>query len=646
MRGRKKLFPSSKYVWNTLSNIKPLLVLFGTLFIACSEKQPENTTQTSSSEIERFLPFQSIDLNDRSGFKEPTDNWKIVGDVFVDRSKDGVIIPEEGQGVLVNLPAEGMNQNLFTGFEHGDIELELDVMMPLHSNSGLYFQGRYEVQLFDSWGVKDPQYGDMGGIYQRWDESRGKGKEGFEGHRPLMNAAKSPGLWQHIRVIFHAPRFDAAGLKTANALFEEVWLNGVLVQKNVEVTGPTQAAAFQNEKAQGPLMIQGDHGAVAFKNMHYKLYNEKAISFKDLTMREYESTGKVLPNLDSLLVVREIKTDSISPAWIANDYSQRILKYSGNWIVPESGDYLFDMKVNGGAVLLIAKDSLINLNGDYNIDSLGIGKIFLQKGPVPFELIYNKHTPWIRGFQLYVEGPEMQKYSIQLPSTVASDQEGEEDYSIKVRDEPIAQRSFWMHEGTKRTHCISVGLPRGIHYTYDLEAGSLLQLWEGEFMDAALMWHSRGEKQLGAPLGFIVSLHGDPEFAFLKDDKGIWPDNLASNPDFKQLGYEFDEQGMPTFLNEINGTRISNTLVPATAERTMTRRIEVVGDKEIWYKVADGASIKALQDGTFIINDESYFIDFSGSPSLEPMIRNSNGKAELLVKIPAGNQQLEYNITW
>src|SRR5690606_20858767 len=139
-------------------------------------------------------------------------------------------------------PEKGKNQHLFTAFEHGDIEIELDVMMPVHSNSGLYFQGRYEIQLFDSWAVYKPQHSDMGGIYHRWDNSRAE--KGYEGHPPAINAAKAPGLWQHFKIIFHAPRFNAAGQKVNNAIFKEVWLNGVLIHENQEVTGPTRSSAF------------------------------------------------------------------------------------------------------------------------------------------------------------------------------------------------------------------------------------------------------------------------------------------------------------------------------------------------------------------------------------------------------------------
>lgn len=615
------------------------------LLVSCSEKTSKVETKVTE-EVIKSLPFTSLDEKGMNAFKEVSDNWKLVGSVYADRNQDKILLSENGTEFLINSPEEAKKENLYTIFEHGDMELELDVMMPKGSNSGLYFQSRYEVQLLDSWGVKEPTYGDMGGIYQRWDETKEEGHMGFEGAAPMVNAAKAAGLWQHIKVIFHAPKFDASGSKIKNAWFEEVWLNGVLLHKNIEVTGPTRGGVGTKEVEKAPLMIQGDHGPVAFKNIQYKLYSNNVLGFKNLKLVEYENTEKLFPNLDSLNMLSESAVETFEFEKISNTNEQKIFKYSGLIDVPIAGDYLFDIKVNGGAALLIDKDTLVSMNGDYNKDSLGLGKIFLAKGDMPFSLIYNKHTPWRRHFNIHIEGPEIQKYPLQKVVQEQVDLEVKKDFSLKVEKEPIVQRSFWLHEGEKRTHCISVGMPQGTHYTYDLETGSLLQVWGGDFMDATKMWFSRGEKQLGEPKGFIISLHGDPEFALLENEHSVWPNNLVVNPDFKQQGYEFDNAGIPIFSYQINGTSIRNKLIPSDKERTLKRVITIDGSTELWYKIAEGERIEKLPDGTYIVNNESFYIDFDGSSSLKPIVRSSNGKDELLLKIAAGKHNFNYNIIW
>lgn len=207
-----------------------------------------------------------VSFNNLDTFREPGKNWVVAADAQVDPNTPNDMKPVKGEGVLVNTFSKNDRMHLYSKEEFGDLRLELDFMMAKNSNSGIYFQGRYEIQLLDSWTKLVPTSGDLGGIYTRWNAQRGN----YEGTPPVMNVAKAPGLWQHLSITFRAPVFDDKGVKITNARFEEVYLNGVLVQQEALVTGPTGSSMFQDEKATGPLVIQGDHGQVAIKNMTYQ----------------------------------------------------------------------------------------------------------------------------------------------------------------------------------------------------------------------------------------------------------------------------------------------------------------------------------------------------------------------------------------
>jgi hypothetical protein len=145
-----------------------------------------------------------------------------------------------------------------------EMTVSLEFMVPKGSNSGVYLMGRYEVQILDSWGVDEPEYSDCGGLYQSDAQEEGRR---FEGVPPRVNASKAPGEWQSFGIRFQAPKFDEDGNKIANAKFVEVKHNGTVIHENVEVPSPTRAAAFQDERPYGPLMVQGDHGPVAYRNI-------------------------------------------------------------------------------------------------------------------------------------------------------------------------------------------------------------------------------------------------------------------------------------------------------------------------------------------------------------------------------------------
>ncbi len=202
--------------------------------------------------------------NDFSNWRGNTRQWQVVGDTFTNPANEKLLSSKPGSGVIVNGPT-GRTRNILSKAEFGDVRAHIEFMVPKGSNSGVYFMGRYEIQVLDSWGVEKLKHGDCGGIYQRWDNNREP--KGFEGHPPRVNASRAPGQWQSFDVIFRAPRFDKNGRKISNARFERVVHNNRVIHEDVELTGPTRASAYNDEKPTGPLMLQGDHGPVAYRKI-------------------------------------------------------------------------------------------------------------------------------------------------------------------------------------------------------------------------------------------------------------------------------------------------------------------------------------------------------------------------------------------
>jgi len=192
--------------------------------------------------------------------------WLTTKAVLFDMVKDPKALGARSQpgDRLLNGPT-GKTANLVTDMKHGDIELYIEFMVPRGSNSGVYLHGLYEIQVFDSWGAGSPKTTDCGSIYHRWIDEKPVG-----GSAAKVNASRQPGQWQSFHAWFRAPRFDASGKKTANARFDKVLHNGVLVQENVDLAGGTRSHMPIPEAALNPLMLQGDHGPVAFRNIYYR----------------------------------------------------------------------------------------------------------------------------------------------------------------------------------------------------------------------------------------------------------------------------------------------------------------------------------------------------------------------------------------
>jgi hypothetical protein len=150
--------------------------------------------------------------------------------------------------------------NIFSKEEFGDVQLHVEFAEPSpahgegqdRGNSGVYLQGRYEVQVLDCYGNKTYPNGQTAAIY------------GIAA--PLVNACRPPGEWQTYEIIFHAPKQTADGKIQSGSI--TVLHNGVLVQDHTEIKGePTRAANLAGVAEKGPLILQ-DHGhAVRYRNI-------------------------------------------------------------------------------------------------------------------------------------------------------------------------------------------------------------------------------------------------------------------------------------------------------------------------------------------------------------------------------------------
>ncbi len=207
-----------------------------------------------------------FDGKDFAGWRQPTGEWMIAKGVSLDPADPAKFVIAPGQGIAVN-GASGRTVELISEWEFSDVDVHVEFCVPKHSNSGVYLMGRYEIQVYDSFGVAQDKYPgiECGGIYPRWINEKN-----VEGHSPRVNVSRPPGQWQTFDITFRAPRFDASGKKIANARFVKVVHNGKVVHENVELSGPTRATLWEDEKPTGPIRLQGDHGPVAYRNLRVK----------------------------------------------------------------------------------------------------------------------------------------------------------------------------------------------------------------------------------------------------------------------------------------------------------------------------------------------------------------------------------------
>ena len=133
--------------------------------------------------------------------------------------------------------------DILTDEEFGDAEFHLEYNMPPDSNSGVYLRGRYEIQLLDSLGHTYDYPAENGALYNQ--------------KRPDVEATKPAGEWQTLDITIRGMQLTAR-------------LNGVTIHDDVTIEGPTGGHLGDDDPPAGPLMLQGDHGPIQFRNIRVR----------------------------------------------------------------------------------------------------------------------------------------------------------------------------------------------------------------------------------------------------------------------------------------------------------------------------------------------------------------------------------------
>jgi len=568
-----------------------------------------------------------VNLTNLSFFDDAPKNWQIVGSVSAPFDQENTLQVEKGSGILVNNPRKNKRgEDLYTKLEHGDVDIEVDVMMARGSNSGIYLQGRYEVQLLDSWTVKVPTAGDMGGIYERWDESKPEGQKGYQGYPPRQNASRAPGLWQHLKISFEAPRFDVAGNKIANAKILNITLNGVAIHEDVELFGPTRGAIGEGEVAQGPIRIQGDHGPVAFKNMKITRYEQEAPTIDNLEYQLYQGEFEELPDLSKLTPDRTGR-----PAELTTNLStmpdQFLLRYTGTIKAQEAGTYDLEFNTPGG-------EGMLKIDGQQIIEPFksDSGRVELPAKEVPFELFYGKQVTWRDpNFTLYIKSDGLRPTLLSDP--ILQNMSSAKPIYVDANEKPLLRSFMDLPSGDRLTHTVSVSSMANVHYTYDLNRGTLVQLWRGRYLNATPMWYGRGDGS-SRPHGSVELLINEPVLTL--NELSSRNQSLSSDTTdtgFRSKGYTLDAHENPVFHYNLHGATVSDNIQVMPDGKGVSRTISVDGaTNEHYLLLASGSNIKASdQQGWYMVDGKSYYLRIDQAAA-DPFIRTSNGRQELLVK--------------
>jgi len=208
---------------------------------------------SSAMAADAITPFNGKNLDGWTCKGKIAESKWAVGIAAVDPNNPRALVvtpAPDDKGQMVT--ATGHGQDIYTVQKFGDCTIEVELMIPQGSNSGVYVSGEYEIQVLDSFGKTKVGPGDMGGLYSI--------------AAPKLNACKKPGEWQKMVIQYQAPKFEG-DKKVANGKLTKVTLNDQVIHEDLELPHQTPGGVTGKEAPTGPLMFQGNHGPAAYRNI-------------------------------------------------------------------------------------------------------------------------------------------------------------------------------------------------------------------------------------------------------------------------------------------------------------------------------------------------------------------------------------------
>ena len=599
---------------------------------------------------------QLIYLDDLSAFSNPSNNWQIIGDIFTNPATEDISISEKGSGILVgSISSLQQSSSLATKINHGDLAIEFDVLLSTNAIASIWLQGRYGLYLADNWSTETIKNAKNGALIS----PPVKGIESI-GYNPRQNVSRAPGLWQHVKIVFHAPRFDKNGNKISKAKFILVRQNGVSIQENQTMPLPSDGAISRNEVSNGPIVFKIHKGTVALKNIKYTASSGKKVKMENLMYKLYldkfldedffYGSGKEGPiKLPDFTFKEPADKGSINLIHtnMANEAGGDFaIVFEGQLNIPESGKYQFEVVENGIGSFKVDKKEYLRWDV-YHKKGSNKREIKLSKGIYPFKLtVVNFGDPRAG---IFVNGPGIIHQPLhELPRL--SEVISVRPILLQPKGEPLIQRSFIFHNNQKLLNCINVGYPEEINYSYNLSTGALLQVWRGKFGDVTSMWHDRGLQQVLKPLGSILTLT-PRQHVFLSDREKI---GSQMDFDFGELileGYDINQNGEPVYQYTLGNIGIRDFITLGSNGQTLKRTLRFVKRGEVsksvvWYEIAKASKIEQVDNRLYAIGDKTYFLEVKEGSAVE--IKQEGKNQTLFVPIVIGSEPeiIRYSLIW
>lgn len=342
---------------------------------------------------------------------------------------------------------------------------------------------------------------------------------------------------------------------------------------------------------------------------------------------------------------RSGSTDSLT--WRLGERKKQLVIW-GNMNVAEDGDYVFKVRAGGPVFILIDSSEVVDNNKSKDYTNAYFGNRYLQKGKHSFQVVYANYN---EGLVLEYEGPATPFTAL---TTSASATKLEDQGLLKnVSDKPFVQKSLFRHNKKVTPNVISVGIPGGLNYTYNLSTCNVLSAWRGKYPIPHKQTDSIAPV-MQVPSGAPVEFKNMPAMFSLSKPDDPWPDTVQANDSiYANKGYRLDTTGLPVFLYRYRDMSIEDYLYPDKENNGLIRQITKQSDsaaQPVYFMIGSGSFIERLPNGLYAIDDKTYYVQIinAGDEKNVSILKDDKGRYRLLLLLSAAgnNAPFSYSIIW
>lgn len=391
-----------------------------------------------------------------------------------------------------------------------------------------------------------------------------------------------------------------------------------------------------------------------------ELRKEYPIPFKqgwprieNLISHVYHGKWELMPDFSKLdpVSVEEEPRNLVDTAHADREKEFGIV-WEGDLVTSKEGDYNAILDASDGVALYINDSKILEVEGvgPRGSERARIHRFRMLEGKNKLRLEYfnNQGNP---GLSFKMTGPTGSRW---LSESRLEIQPATPPIPLVAeKGSAVIYRNFIEGAGPR---AIGVGYDGGVNQAFGITNMGPGVIWQGDFLDAGLHWTNRGKGKQKPAGTEVVKLLDGPAYALFEGDSGSWPeeDDLARvKPEFG--GYTLDESGLPTFLYNVNGVKVSEFFEPGKSEdrRTLVRKITYQVDEKkpglLHLALASGPKFKKTKDGFLLEGKVALKMESSEELSIEELGDLKGGESQqtrLVVPLAIRKDRATLTITY